>query len=110
MAVSLKKDNSTLNIPMREITPVHIMDEEEAVRVFCPRREEHTDGKTEIQEINKDNPPKATGKSDRNLVNAHKAENVEVLAYIIATIISSILTILVYTWVVDFITGFSLNV
>ncbi|MBD5128339.1 MAG: hypothetical protein HDT43_00200 [Ruminococcaceae bacterium] len=35
--VSLKKPSQT-----REITPVHLMNEEEAVRIYCPQKAENT--------------------------------------------------------------------
>lgn len=35
--VSLKKEPK--EPPIREVTPVHLMDEDEAVRIYCPPRE-----------------------------------------------------------------------
>lgn len=101
MAVSLKKTPA-----IREYTPVHLMDEEEAVRIFCPRREERTGSKTEksVKETNKDNPPKVTVNSDSNL------DKDLVWARIIGTLIGGILTILLNLWFSDFLTAFNPNV
>ncbi len=99
MAVSLKKKPA-----IREYTPVHLMDEEEAVRIFCPRRKEHTGGKNEItaKETNRDNPSKMTVNSDSNL------ENVLEWARFIGCLISCITSLSSIFWLddlIDFLTA-----